>query len=148
MQAQASERRSKKRMKSVNDLPVVKNFRQVIETRNVEHIKNELYAFLHLYCSFIALYNISGFRATYRRHQDFANAFICHFEKDHPYFSGIYACHEEPYNDTGFTKADIKRAFYRIVEQHKDAIIEWSQREKRNERYALYLELKKEFGGE
>ncbi|MGD0919483.1 MAG: hypothetical protein ABSB22_23835, partial [Thermodesulfobacteriota bacterium] len=59
----------------------------------------------------------------------------------------IYACHQEPYKDTGLTKAEIKKEFERIVDEHKDQISLWAKEKERNERYALYLKLKQEFEG-
>jgi len=107
----------------------------------------ELYEFLHLHCGFIAHYDIFGFKATYKNPRDFAEVFIRHFDREHPYYSGIYRCHEEPYKDTGFTKAQIKTEFERIVDRHKEEISRWANEEQRSERFALYLKLKEEFGG-
>ena len=78
---------------------------------------------------------------------DFAEVFVKHFDPQHPYHSRLYACHQEPYKDTGLTKAQIKREFERIVNLHKDQISLWVKEEQRKERFALYLILKKEFEG-
>ena len=40
--------------KPIGKLAVVRNFRQVIEARDMSLMKKELYQFLNLYCSFIA----------------------------------------------------------------------------------------------
>lgn len=128
-------------------IAVIKNFKEVIETRNIDRMNKELYEFLHLYCGFIAHYNINGFKDTYRNPKDFADIFIRHFDRNHPYFSQIYACHQEPYKDTGLTKAQTKSEFERIVGLHKDQISRWAREEQRNERYGLYLKLKQEFEG-
>jgi hypothetical protein len=52
--------------KPIGKLPVVRNFRKVIEARDISLMNKELYQFLNLYCGFIAHYNINGFKATYR----------------------------------------------------------------------------------
>ena len=70
-----------------------------------------------------------------------------HFDKEHRYYNGIYACHESHYKDTELTKAEIKREFEKIVERHKEEISQWAKDRQRKERYALYLELKQEFEG-
>jgi len=128
-------------------IAVIKNFKEVIETRNIDKMNKELYEFLHLHCGFIAHYDINGFKATYRNPRDFAEVFIRHFEREHRYYSGTYRCHEEAYKDTGLTKAQIKTEFERIVDRHKEEISDWAKDGQRNERYALYLKLKEEFEG-
>jgi hypothetical protein len=128
-------------------IAVIKNFKEVIETRNIDKMNKELYQFLNLYCGFIAHYNINGFKDTYRNPREFADTFIRHFDRNHPYFSQIYACHQESYKDTGLTKAQIKSEFEKIVSLHKDEISRWAREEQRNERYVLYLKLKQEFEG-
>jgi len=124
---------------------VVRNFKQVIEERDMSLMNKELYQFLNLHCGFIAHYDINGFKAVYSPPKDFAEVFIRHFDREHRYFNGVYPCHEEPYKETGYTKAEIKREFYRIVDLHKDAISKWAEKKQRDERYAVYLMLKKEF---
>ncbi len=128
-------------------IPVIRNFQQVIENKDIDRMSKELYDFLNLYCGFVAHYNIDGFKTTYKSPRDFAEVFIRHFDRQHRYYSGIYACHESPYKETGVTKAQIKREFDRIVELHKEGILRWAQDEQRQERYSLYLKLKKEFEG-
>jgi hypothetical protein len=131
--------------KPVGTLNVVRCFKRVIESRDINKMTRELYEFLTLHCGFIAHYNIRGFKSTYSPPNEFADVFIRHFDKDHRYFDGIYRCHEEPYKDTGFTKAEIKDEFNRIVEAHKDEIGRWAQRKARSKRYSMYLALKGEF---
>jgi transcription elongation factor Elf1 len=131
--------------KSVAVLPMVRNFKKVIESRNIKFMNNELYQFFNLNCGFIAHYDIDGFKATYSRPVDFANVFIRHFDSEHAFFNGVYSCHHEPYKDTGFKKADIKQEFFRIVDIHKKSISNWADRRQRSERYAAYLKLKMEF---
>ena len=46
-------------------IPLIKNFKEVIEGRNIDKMNKELYEFLTLSCGFIAHYNIEGFKATY-----------------------------------------------------------------------------------
>ena len=108
-------------------------------------MSKELYEFLNLHCGFIAHYNINGFKSVYCPPKQFADVFIRHFDREHRYFSGIYQCHEEAFKDTGFTKAEIKREFCRIVDLHKDTISRWAENKERSKRYELYLILKKEF---
>ena len=131
--------------KPISKLPVVRNFRQVIENRDISLMNKELYQFLTLYCGFIAHYDINGFKATYARPKDFAEVFIRHFDSSHRYFHGVYPCHAEPYKNTGDTKAAIKQEFYRIVDEHKDIISTWAEKRQRDERYAMYSKLKGEF---
>ena len=128
-------------------IAVIRNFKEVIESRNIDRMSKELYDFLTLYCGFIAHYDINGFKATYRVPRDFAEVFIGHFDREHRYHNGTYACHHTPYKDTGLTKADIKSEFERIVDLHKDQISRWANEALRKERYALYLKLKQEFEG-
>jgi hypothetical protein len=128
-------------------IAVIKNFQEVIEHKDISRMNKELYNFLNLYCGFIAHYDINGFKATYQAPRDFAELFIKHFDRNHPYYSAIYACHQEPYKDTGLTKAEIKREFERIAEQHKDQIFQWAKEAQRKERYAIYLKLREEFEG-
>jgi len=133
------------RLQDISTVPVVQNFKKVIEQRDLSLMNKELYQFLNLYCGFIAHYNIHGFRNVYSQPNDFADVFIRHFDRDHRYFNGIYVCHEEPYRDTGFTKARIKEEFFRIVDRHKDAIEQWALQHGKDRRYAAYLALRKEF---
>ena len=130
---------------AIGNLPVVRKFRQVIESRDMNKMDKELYQFLNLYCGFIAHYNIQGFRETYTSPGEFADVFIRHFDHDHRYFCGNYACHEEPYQNTGFTKAEIKQEFFRIVDKHKEAIGRWADGVHRARRFAVFHSLKKEF---
>ena len=128
-------------------IPVIKNFKEVIENKDIDRMNKELYEFLHLHCGFIAHFDINGFKATYKSPRDFAEIFIRHFDREHRYYSGIYRCHEEAYKDTGLTKAQIKGEFERIVDLHKEEISRWAREEQRTERYVLYLKLKNEFEG-
>ena len=128
-------------------IAVIKNFKEVIENKDIDRMNKELYEFLHLHCGFIAHFDINGFKATYKSPRDFAEVFIRHFDQEHRYYSGIYRCHEEAYKDTGLTKAQIKGEFERIVDLHKEEISRWAREEQRTERYVLYLKLKKEFEG-
>jgi len=128
-------------------IAVIKNLKEVIENRDIDRMNKELYGFLTLNCGFIAHYDINGFKDVYRSPMDFAEVFIRHFDREHRYHSGTYACHQEPYKDTGLTKAEIKREFERIVDLHKDEISRWAKEEQRKERYTLYLRLKEEFEG-
>jgi hypothetical protein len=131
--------------KPVKSLYVVKNFCKVIESRDINNMTKELYDFLNLYCGFIAHYDITSFKSVYSTSKQFADVFIRHFDREHRYFNGIYPYHEEPYKETGFAKAEIKREFFRIVQIHKESITKWAETKRRSERYALYLSLKKEF---
>ena len=133
--------------KPIGRLPVVKSFRKVIESQNMEEMTKELYDFLNLYCGFIAHYNIHGFRAAYAAPRDFTDVFIRHFDREHRYFNGTYPCHDEPYRDTGFTKAEIKQEFCCIVEKHKETISRWADGVERDRRYAAFRVLKNEFEG-
>jgi hypothetical protein len=134
--------------KSIRRLPVVHTFEKVIEARDINLMNKELYRFLTLYCGFIAHYDINGFKATYAQPKAFAGVFIRHFDQDHRYFNGIYGCHHEPYEDTGFSKAEIKQEFFRIVDGEKAAIGLWAEKRQQDERYAVYRKLKGEFGEE
>ena len=132
----------------IGKLAVVRNFRKVIEARDISLMNKDLYQFLNLYCGFIAHYDINGFKANYSAPKDFAEVFIRHFDREHRYFDGVYPCHENPYKDTGFTKAEIKKEFNRIVEMHKDAIGKRAENRQRSERLNVYRMLKQEFQGE
>ena len=147
MKVQLNETGSNQNRKPINSLSVVRNFRKVIENRDIGHMKKELYEFLHLHCGFIAHYDINGFKATYSRPEDFGDVFIRHFDCEHRYFDGAYPCHDNPHKGTDYTTADIKLEFFRIVDRHKSAIIRWAEKQQRNERHAIYLKLKYEFEG-
>jgi len=108
-------------------------------------MNRELYQFLTLNCGFIAHYDIKGFKATYHTPESFAGLFIRHFDCEHRYFNGIYPCDEGPYRETGYSKAEIKREFNRIVEMHKAQISKWADKCQRDERHSIYLNLKTEF---
>ncbi len=136
---------TKRHRKPIGKLSVVRNFKKVIEARNIRHMKKELYEFLNLYCGFIAHYDINGFKAVYSPSREFADVFIRHFDCEHRYFYGTYPFHEEPYRETGYTKAEIKKEFIRIVEIHKNAIGRWAEKRQKDKRYAAYKALKKEF---
>jgi hypothetical protein len=129
----------------ISKVVVVRNFQKAIEERDISLMNKELYQFLTQYCGFIAHYDINGFKATYTHPRDFAGVFIRHFDRAHKYFSGIYPCHHEPYQNTGFSKAEIKQEFWRIVDEHKEAIGKWAEQWQKDERYAVYLKLKREF---
>jgi len=131
--------------KPVSSLRIVRNFKKVIEARDINLMSKELYDFLNLYCGFIAHYDINGFKAAYSPPREFADVFIRHFDCEHQYFNGIYSCHEEPYKETEYTKAEIKKEFNRIVEIHKNTIGKWANNRQRDERYTIYLSLKEEF---
>ena len=131
--------------KPIGRLSVVRNFRKVIEARDISVMKKELYQFLILNCGFIAHYDIRGFKETYRRPETFAGVFIRHFDCENKYFNRVYPCDDDPYRETGYTKADIKRELACIVEKHKELITKWAQQKQRDERYNAYLTLKKEF---
>ena len=128
-------------------IPIIKNFREVVENKDIDRMHKELYEFLTLSCGFIAHYNIEGFKDTYRNPRNFAGVFIKHFDKEHRYYNGIYPCHESHYKDTGLTKAEIKREFEKTVDRHKSEISQWARDDQRQDRYALYLKLKEEFEG-
>jgi hypothetical protein len=134
--------------RAIETLPVVRNFRRVIEGRDMSIMNKELYQFLNLYCGFIAHYNIHGFQETYASPGEFADVFIRHFDQNHRYFCSNYACHQEPYQDTGFTKAEIKQEFFGIVDEHKEAIGRWADGVHRARRFAVFHSLKKEFEGQ
>ena len=129
----------------IGNLPVVRKFRKVIESRDMSLMDKELYQFLNLYCGFIAHYNIYGFREAYAAPRDFADVFIRHLDRDHRYFCGNYACHSEPYQNSGFTKAEIKQEFFCIVDRHKETIGDWANGVERDKRYTLFKKLKDEF---
>ena len=131
--------------RTIETLPVVRNFRKVIEARDMALMNKELYQFLNLYCGFIAHYNIHGFQETYASPGEFAGVFIRHFDHDHRYFCGNYACHQEAYQDTGYRKAEIKEEFFRIVDRHKETIGDWANGVERDKRYTLFKKLKDEF---
>jgi hypothetical protein len=131
--------------RSVTHVPVVRNFRRVIDERDMSLMGKELYEFLHLHCGFIAHYNMDGFKAAYAGPRDFSDAFIRHFDPDHRYFDGVHRCDEEPYKDTEFTRAHIKEAFIRIVEKNKNLISNWAEQCLRNERHNAFQILKREF---
>jgi hypothetical protein len=133
--------------KPIEKLHVVRNFRAVIEARDMSLMKDELYQFLTLHCSFIAHFNMSGFKAAYSPPKDFAGVFIRHFDRGHSYFCDIYRCDGESYKGTGFTKAEIKKEFFRIVDIHNHAISMWAESQQRLERLTAYRSLKEEFEG-
>ena len=135
-------------IKAIEKLQVVRNFRKVIEAKDINLMNKELYQFLTLHCGFIAHFDINGFKATYAGPKDFADVFIRHFDREHHYFHRTYPCHDEPYQETGYSKAEIKQEFSRIVDEHKEAIGKWAEQKVREKRYRAYLHLKEEFQAE
>ena len=133
--------------KPIEKLHVVRNFRGVIEAKDVSLMNSELYHFVILHCGFIAHFNINGFKAAYSHPKDFAGVFIRHFDRSHSYFCNTFHCDEAIYRDTGYTRAEIKEEFFRIVDIHIHAIFMWAESEQRLERLAAYRTLKEEFEG-
>ena len=133
--------------KPIRKQHVVRNFREVVEAKDVSLMQSELYQFLILHCGFIAHFNINGFKAAYSHPKDFAGVFIRHFDRGHSYFCDIRCCDEGPYRETDHTKAEIKQEFFRIVDTHIHAISMWAESEQRLERLAAYRMLKEEFEG-
>ena len=133
--------------KPIERLSVVRNFREAMEARDISLMNSELYQFLTLHCGFIAHLNINGFKAAYSKPKDFESIFIRHFERGHSYFSDVYRCDEGPYRGTGYTKAEIKQEFHRIVDMHIDSITRWSESRQRQERLELYRMVREEFEG-
>ena len=131
----------------IEKLHVVRNFREVIEAKDLSLMNSELYKFLTLHCGFIAHFNINGFKAAYSKPRDFESIFVRHFDRGHSYFSDVYRCDEGPYRGTGYTKAEIKHEFHRIVDTHIDAIKRWSECMQRQERLELYRLVREEFEG-
>jgi len=133
--------------KPIEKLHVVRNFRAVIEAKDVSLMNSELYHFVILHCGFIAHFNINGFKAAYSHPKDFTGVFIRHFDRSHSYFCSVSCCDEANYRDTGYTRAEIKQEFYRIVDAHIDSIAMWAESEQRRERLAAFGRLKEEFEG-
>jgi hypothetical protein len=131
----------------IEKLRVVRNFRQVIEAQDISLMQSQLYQFLTLHCGFIAHFNLAGFKATYSSPKDFAGVFIRHFDRDHDYFCDTYRSDEEPYKETGYTTAEIKQEFFRIVDAHLHAIRTWAESQQRLDRLDAYRTLKEEFEG-
>ena len=134
--------------RTINSLPVVRNFQKIIENRDIRHMTKELYQFFCLNCGFIAHFDIDGFKATYGYPKSFSEIFIRQFDRSHPYFCEIYEWHHKPYKDTGYTVAEIREEFIRIVDIHKYAIERWARLKQKTERQAVYLRLKQEFAHE
>ena len=63
MKMQLNKAESNQNRKPVNSLSVVRNFKKIIASRDIGHMRKELYEFLHLHCGFIAHYDINGFKA-------------------------------------------------------------------------------------
>jgi len=93
-------------------IAVIKNFQEVIETKDIGRMTKELYEFLNLYCGFIAHYDINGFKATYKA-PGFLPGSSSGTLTETPLLQRVYACHETPYKNTGMTKAEIKRELRR-----------------------------------
>lgn len=65
---------------------IFNNFKKCVDERSLDSMKSSLYNHLHLYASFIAHYDINGFRHTYSNFQ-FLD-FVKHFTEPH-YSFGI-----------------------------------------------------------
>lgn len=65
-----------------------KNFKQIIDARDISLLKKTLYNHCHLHCSFIAHYNRHGFIAEYSG-QNFRR-FVEHFDRNSKYNGPVY----------------------------------------------------------
>lgn len=70
-------------MTSAQQERAFKTFKKVIDNRDSSLIDKNLYSHLHLHCSFIAHYNIHGFRETYSGIEGFRE-FVEHFDLNNP----------------------------------------------------------------
>ena len=121
---------------------LVRNFKEIIENRDITRLKRPLYEFLHLKCGFIAHYDRHGFIQTYSEPKDFLR--FC----EHLRNNGleIHECDTTDDYDYGYTAEEVKNAMWDILtsvtleEIEKEVTLHY-----RNERYALYQQLKAEF---
>ena len=121
---------------------IVKNFKGIIESRDITRLKRPLYEFLHLNCSFIAHYDRHGFIQTYSEPKDFL--WFC----DHLRNTGleIHECDTTDDYGHGYTAEEVKDAMWDILTSVAlDEIEREMHTHYRNERYNLYLLLKSEF---
>lgn len=75
-----------------------KNFKQIIDTRDISKLNKTLYKHCHLHCGFIAHYNQHGFIAEYSG-QDFRR-FVENFDRNSKYNgpgyrNGFWMCNED-----------------------------------------------------
>jgi hypothetical protein len=131
--------------RTLGDLPLIRNFAQVVRRRRIDAMKPELYRFLVIHCGFTHLTDIEGFKAVFRKRHVFEGVFIRHFDASNRFYFRVPTSDHRPYHETGFTKADIKREFERIVGLHKSFVEAWARESNRKERFALFLSLKNEF---
>lgn len=113
---------------------VIRNFKKMIEKRDMGIMTERTYNHLHLHCGDIAHYNIHGYRATYEWPHGFKD-FIKLFENMKNGYSN-YLLH----GDYG----DINKAMVEIVEYHKEQIYkEIEEYEKKQEINTLKILAKK-----
>jgi len=122
---------------------MVKNFEKIIENRDITRLKNPLYEFLYLRCSFIAHYDIRGFIHTYSEPKDFL--MFCEHLRNNGLT--IHQCDTTDDYNNGYTAEEVKSAMSDILTSVTLEEIEKEVAQHyRDERYALYQRLKAEFG--
>jgi len=121
---------------------MVRNFKGIIENRDITRLRKPLYEFLHLRCGFIAHYDIYGFIQTYSEPKDFLG--FCEHLRNVGLV--IHECDTTDDYNNGYTAEEVKNAMWDILtsvtldEIERETAIHY-----RNERYALYQRLKAEF---
>lgn len=108
-----------------------KNFKKIIDKRDISLLKKPLYEHLHVHCGFIAHYNIHGFREEYSG-QNFRR-FIEHFDKNHyynqpPYLNFLWVG-ERDYADINtqiadYVTAQAQQIYGELDEAQKDVEVE------------------------
>jgi len=123
---------------------MVSNFKGIIEDRDITRLRRSLYEFLHLRCGFIAHYSLDGFIHEYSEPEDFLR--FC----EHLRNNGleIHQCDTTDDYNYGYTAEEVKEAMSDILTSVTlDEIERETTEHYKNERYALYQQLKAEFGG-
>lgn len=97
-----------------------KCFKKVIDNRNISYMDKNLYTHLHVHCSFIAHYDIHGFKATYSGYDGFTR-FVNHFMKLEYYVTDYPDYRDVNLAIVKYVKENYNEVIKEMKEQEKEA---------------------------
>jgi 23S rRNA G2445 N2-methylase RlmL len=115
------------------EVSLLKKFKRCVDSRSIEKMDKPLYHFFMYDCSFIAHYNIHGFRDEYRG-TEFLRWFKTFSDPNWMFFH------------SNGKKENLKRACVDYAQQQKDCVIADFERQERNRKIRLLHALSAELG--